>query len=58
MDYLLFLLSNQSQKFSLYVHSLGKLLPWTFVFHHYNSAGWISVYHYDVEMLQESRTLP
>ena len=54
MDYLLFLRSIRSRKFSLYVRSLGKLLPWTFVSDHYNYAQWISVHHYDMEMLQES----
>ena len=56
MDYLLFLHSNRSWKLSLYVHSLGKLLPPTFVFHDYNYARWMSVYHYDMEMLQESNS--
>ena len=42
--------------FSLYVHSLGKLSPWTFVFDNYNYARWTSVHHYDMEMLQESNS--
>ena len=54
MDYLLFLRSIQSRKFSLSVHSLGKRLPWTFFFDHFNYAQWMSVHHYDMEMLQES----
>ena len=52
MDYLLFLRSIQSRKFSLYAHSLGKLLPWTFALYHYNYARWMPVHHYDMEMLQ------
>ena len=56
MDYLLFLHSVESRKFSLYVHSLGKLLPWTFVFDHYNYGRWMSVHHFNMEMLQESNS--
>ena len=53
MDYLFFLHSIQSEMFSVYVHSLGKLSPWTFVFDNYKYARWTSVHHYDMEMLQE-----
>ena len=56
MGYLLFLRSIRYLKFSLYVHSLDKLLPRKVDFDHYNYAQWVSVHHYDIEMLQESNS--
>ena len=56
MGYLLFLRSIRYLKFSLYVHSLDKLLPRKVDFDHYNYAQWMSVHHYDIEMLQESNS--
>ena len=44
MDYLLFLRAIRSCDFSLYLHALEKILPWTFVFGHYNYARWLSVW--------------
>ena len=54
MDYSLFLRSIRSSNFKLYDASIGKFLPWIFAFDHGHYARWLSIHHYDMEMLKES----
>ena len=54
MDYFLFLRSIRSSNFKLYVASIGKFLPWIFAFDHVHYARWLSIHHYDMEMLKET----
>ena len=53
MGYLMFLLSIRSSNFKLYVSSIGNFLPWIFAFDHVHYARWLTIHHYDMEMLQE-----
>ena len=53
MDYFLFLESMRSSNFKLYVASIGKFFPWIFAFDHACYARWLSIHHYDMEMLKE-----
>ena len=50
--YLLFMRSIRTASFDLYVYSLEKLLPWIFALDHHHYARWLSVHHYDMQMLQ------
>ena len=54
LDYLLFMRYIRSANFHLYVYSLGRLLPWMFAFDHFNYVRWMSIHHYDLEMLKET----
>ena len=54
MCYFLFLQSIRSSNFKLYVASIGKFLPWIFAFDHVHYARWLSIHHYDMEMLKET----
>ena len=54
MDYLLFLQSIRSSNFKLYVESIGKFLPWIFAFDDVHYACWLSIHHYDMEMLKDT----
>ena len=54
MDYLMFLRSIRSSNFGLYVASIGKFLPWIFVFDHVHYARWLTIHHYDMEVLKET----
>ena len=53
MNYFLFLRSIRSSNFKLYVASIGKFLPWIFAFDHVHYARWLSIHHYDMEILTE-----
>ena len=52
LDYLLFMRSIRTANFTLYVYSLEKLLPWIFALDHIHYARWLTVHHYDMQMLQ------
>ena len=54
MGYFLFLRSIRSSNFKLYVASIGKFFPWIFAFDHVHYARWLSIHHYDMEMLKET----
>ena len=54
LDYLLFLRSVRSSNFSLYVESIGNFLPWIFALDHVHYQRWLSIHHYDMEMLRET----
>ena len=56
LDYLLFLRAVREGDFLLYTASTEKLLPWIFSLNHIHYARWLTVHHYDMEML--SRTNP
>ena len=54
MDYLLFLWSISSSIFRLYVEFIRKFLPWIFAFDDVHYARWLSIHHYDMEMLKDT----
>ena len=54
IDYLLFLRPIRSFKIKLYVESIGMFLPWVFALDHVHYARWLSIHHYDVEMLKDT----
>ena len=54
MDYLMFLRSIRSSNFNLYISSIGKFLPWIFAFDHVHYSRWLSIHHYDMEMLKDT----
>ena len=54
MDYLMFLRSIRSSNFRLYISSIARFLPWIFVFDHVHYARWLTIHHYDMEMLNET----
>ena len=51
LDYLLFLRAVCKGDFLLYIASIEKLLPWAFALDHIHYARWLTVHHYDMEML-------
>ena len=56
LDYLLFLRAVRKGDFLLYIASTEKLLPWIFALDHIHYSRWLTVHHYDMEML--STTTP
>ena len=54
MDYLMFLRSIRSSNFRLYIASIARFLAWIFVFDHVLYARWLTIHHYDMEMLNET----
>ena len=51
LDYLLFLRTVREGDFLLYTASIKKLLPWMFALDHIHYARWLTVHHYDMEIL-------
>ena len=51
LNYLLFLRAVLKGGFLLYMASIEKLLPWIFTLDHIHYAIWLTVHHYDMEML-------
>ena len=51
---LVFIRSIRQAKFSLYVDTLSKMLPWFFALNHPNYARWLSVHFRDMRMLEQT----
>ena len=54
MGYLLFLRWIRSFNFKLHVESIGKFLPWIFTFDHVHYPRWLSIHHYDMEIIKDT----